>query len=157
MRIRVETALECSADAAWDAAHRPAIAARLYAPVMRMLPVQGALPERFSSGDRVRVSLRLAGVLPMGSQLIAIEDLAPDGAGARTMRDAGRPLSGPLSLLRSWNHEMTVVGSPRGNALWRDELQITGAFAVVAGPVLWVMWHWRVAKLRRLSRGWGEP
>ncbi|MFP1603537.1 hypothetical protein ACLD0U_12715 [Microbacterium sp. 2216-1] len=156
MRIRVDTDLDCSADAAWAAAHRPAVAARLYAPLLRMVPLDGAPPERFTSGDRVRVSLRLLGAIPVGSQLIAVDDLVPAAPGRRTMRDSGCPLSGPLALLRTWNHEMTVIDAPDGRARWGDELRIGGAFAVPMAPVLWVMWRWRVARLRRLARGWDD-
>lgn len=153
MRIYVASPLACTADAAWEAAHRPAVAAQLYAPLFRMQPLDGAPPERFTSGDRVRVSLRVLGAIPVGSQLIAVDDVL-DVSDARVMRDSGRPLSGPLALLRTWNHEMMVSTLPTGQTVWKDELRVTGVFAVPMAPVLWLMWQWRIAKLRRLARRW---
>lgn len=155
IRIRVAARLHCSGDTAWEAAHRPAVAAAVYRP-LRLAPTAGELPVRFASGDRVSVSMSIWGLLPAGKQLIAIEDVvpAPGYAGGRMMRDVGRPLSGPLALLRSWRHEITVIPDfqqPQ-SCLWRDELTIGGAFAPLFAPALWVMWWWRMAKLRRMSR-----
>lgn len=160
MRIRTVFRVDCSAETAWHAAHSPAAAARLYAPLMRMVPLTGAMPLRFSSGDRVEVSLRLFDVLTLGTQSISITDIERSGfpPGARTMRDGGRPLSGPLALLRDWNHEITVwptgtdSGTGRSTAVWHDELTVGGAAAPLFAPILWPMWQWRKHRLRRLAR-----
>jgi len=167
MRIRVMFEVECSADAAWEAAHTPAVASELYRPLLRMTPIVGSLPERFESGDTVDVSIRFFGVIPAGIQRIAIQDVvrarpSRSGAlppGARTMRDAGTPLTGPLSLLKSWNHEITVWPphthtAQSGTAVWHDELTIHGFFAPFFALTLWPMWWWRRRKLRRLARTW---
>lgn len=154
VRIRIVFTADCAADAAWMAVHDPAVASELYAPLMQMRP-ERALPQRFGSGDEVRVTLRLLGVIPMGAQLIRIEDENPSHRlpDARTMRDAGRPLTGPLAMLAGWNHEITVWPSQTG-AVWHDELTIRGWFAPLFFPVLAVMWRWRKSKLRRLARTW---
>lgn len=162
MQICVEFPIACSADSAWNAAHTTAVAAKLYRPMLHMtadggsFPDGGSLPERFTSGDEVRVSLRFFGIVPLGSQLISIEDVDRPQfpAHARTMRDAGRPLTGPLALLTGWNHEMTVWPTARGTAVWHDELRIRGFFAPVFALALWPMWQWRKAKLRRLANAW---
>lgn len=157
VRITVAAALDCSADAAWRAAHSPAAAAQLYRPLLRMRPRGGErFPAVFVTGSRVDVALRFFGVLPAGTQRIVIVDLDTQEAGsqARTMRDAGRPLSGPLALIGSWNHEITIVPAGPGTAMWRDELTIGGWFAPLAAVALWPMWRWRVQKLRKLARGW---
>lgn len=158
MRIRTVFAIDCPAEVAWAAAHTPATAAELYRPLLTMTARHGVLPARFESGDRVDVALRMFGALPAGSQRIAIEDVLRDRfpAGSRTMRDAGRPLTGPLALLRGWNHEITVWRKGRGTAVWHDELTITGGFAPLFSLVLGPMWLWRRAKLRRLARGWRD-
>lgn len=157
MRIRLEFQIPCSAIRAWEAVHEPKVAADLYRPLLVMAAGSGGFPPRFASGDRVRVTMRLLGRVPIGAQLIAIEDVTlPTGfpAGARTMRDAGRPLTGPLSLLAGWNHEITIWSAEEGRAVWHDELTVRGVFAPVYWPVLWSMWKWRQRKLQRLAQRW---
>ena len=167
MRIRVAFEVPCSADAAWEALHTPTVASELYRPLLHMRGIREGLPARFVSGDTVDVSLRAFGRFPVGTQRIAIFDVATTPvatgghpvAGSRTMRDAGKPLTGPLTLLRFWNHEVSVwpkdTGSAQhGPAVWHDELTIQGHFAPLFALLLYPMWWWRGRKLRRLARGW---
>lgn len=157
VRIKIVVRVGCSADAAWEAAHSPAVAERLYRPLLRMQPRDGApFPARFDSGDRIDVTLLLFRACAVGVQQIVIEDLIGhgDGCESRSMRDAGRPVSGPLSLLSSWNHEITISPAGRRAAIWHDELTVGGAFAPVAAVILWPMWHWRAVRLRKLARDW---
>lgn len=157
MRIRTEFEADCPPDVAWRAMHDPRVAAELYAPILTMQPEQ-AFPEALSTGTEMRARLRMFGVLPVGAQLIRITDLtASSGADwPRTMRDHGRPLSGPLALLTEWRHEMKISRSRASEhrAVWTDELHIGGAIAPVFRPVLALMWRWRGRKLRRLARSW---
>lgn len=169
MLIRTECTLDCSPDAAWDALHRPEVAAQLYAPALQMRPSE-AFPIRFATGDRRTVELRLLGRWRLGTQLIEIEDWVPTdpgtsegaettddaepGASARAMRDRGRPLSGPLAALTLWQHQITILPAPGSRAVWRDELSVGGAAAALFGPVLWLMWRVRRWKIRRLARSW---
>lgn len=159
MLIRTETELTCTADAAWEAVHTPSVAASLYAPLLRMR-AEGGFPDRFVSGDRCTVRLLLLDRVSLGSQLIHIEDHVPESAepGARAMRDRGRPLSGPLARLTRWQHQMTIFPSQLnpGGAVWRDELSIAGAGAVLFGPGLYLMWRLRQWKIQRLARAWSE-
>lgn len=169
MLIRTECALDCSPDAAWDALHRPEVAAQLYAPALQMRPSE-SFPARFATGDRRTVELRLLGRWRLGTQLIEIEDRDPadpgaseradptadadSHSGARAMRDRGRPLSGPLAALTRWQHQVTILPAPGSRAVWRDELSVGGAAAALFGPVLWIMWRVRRWKIRRLARSW---
>lgn len=150
--------IACSADTAWHAAHSPAAAAVLYRPLLQMSPVEGTMPMRFETGSQVDVTLRLLGIIPVGSQRIVIEDFDPARfpPGSRSMRDGGRPLCGPLALLSGWNHEITVWPMGPSAAVWHDELTISGGFAPLLGLGLRLMWHWRRAKLRRLARTWAH-
>lgn len=169
MLIRTVTELPCTADAAWAAVHRPAVAAELYAPLL-VMRADGGLPPRFDAGDHLTVRLMLLDRLSLGSQLIAIADQVPAGvvsAGSvpsrvapqsRAMQDHGRPLSGPLARLTRWQHQMTISAAPGrpDRAIWRDELSIAGGAAAVFGPVLAVMWQVRRWKIRRLARSWDD-
>lgn len=160
IRIRLMFLIECSADSAWQAVHTPSVASALYRPLLTMNGRNGQLPDHFEPGDSVDVTIRALGVIPMGAQRIAIDDIEKPAfpPGSRTMRDAGRPLSGPLALLSRWNHEITVLpigaGTDTGTAAWHDELTIGGLMAPLFALVLAPMWHWRKWKIRRLSRRW---
>lgn len=155
-RIRVVFPIDCSADLAWKQAHTPAAAAALYRPLLHMTVIHGEMPARFDTGSSVDVALKIGGLLPVGAQRITIEDVTrPDlPPTSRTMRDAGRPLRGPLALLRGWNHEISVWPMGPATAVWHDELTIRGGFAPLFSLVLRPMWVWRKIKLRRLARVW---
>ena len=158
LNIRVAAALDCGATDAWEAAHSPGVAEQLYRSLLQMQPLGAAsFPTRFSSGSRIDVALLLLGKLRLGSQRIVIEDRIDSVAVVerRTMRDSGRPLSGPLSMLRSWNHEITVIPVDDRACTWQDVLTISGWFAPLAACVLFPLWRWRAIKLRRLAREWG--
>lgn len=158
-RVRVVTRIECPATVAWRAAHSPAAAADVYRPLLHMRALDGELPERFESGDTVTVQLRVLGIVPVGRQLIMIDDVSQPKlpANARTMRDHGRPLSGPLALSRGWNHEISIWPEGDTGAVWHDELTLTGPWAPVLALVLRPMWWCRGARIRRLARAWAEP
>lgn len=157
MQIRTVVPMECSANIAWRAVHDPAVATKLYWPLLQMRAKFGAqLPQAFVSGSQVDVALYFFGRFCVGSQRITIEDLPQDkfAPGTRTMRDAGMPLSGPLALLKYWNHEISICPTRFHTAIWKDELTIGGIFAPVFFVLLQPMWHWRGTKLRRLARHW---
>lgn len=157
MRIRTEFTAVCSPAVAWRALHDPHVAAALYAPLLVMDPVT-PMPERLVTGSYARVRLRAFGFVPVGTQEIRITDQAPDASEScpRTMRDHGRPLSGPLAALTHWQHEITISSSAYDpeRAVWSDELRIGGAWARAFRLPLALMWRWRGHKLRRLARNW---
>lgn len=155
-RVRSVFTVSCTADVAWRAAHSPAVASALYRPVFHMRPDSGALPTHFSSGDHIDVHLRFFNLLPVGRQRISIEDTthAQLPLGSRTMRDCGGPLSGILTLTRTWNHEISVWPQGDKRAVWHDELTLSGPFARVLSWGLRPLWLWRKLKIRRLAVGW---
>lgn len=157
-RIRVVFPIACPADVAWRQAHSPAAAAALYRPLLTMEALTGEMPERFLPGTSIDVSLKTWGGLPAGTQRISIDDVTRHDipAESRTMRDSGRPLTGPLALLRGWNHEISIWPMGQSAAVWHDELTLQGAFAPLAGLVLRPMWWWRKYKLQQLARDWAS-
>ena len=109
MRILLKLVIDCDADAAWRALHSPRAVAELYGPLMELSPlVPGGLPTSWEPGDDVPVQLSLAGLVPMGRQLIHTSDrIAEDANGSvRIFRDSGIPLTGPLASLDVWDHQM---------------------------------------------------
>ena len=157
MRVYIRAEVPCSADAAWEALHSPGAATELYGSFMRM-DAPGGFPRRFQSGDEVLVRLLFAGRFTVGRQLIRITDHETQGTlnQERMMRDSGGPVTGPLRVLRGWQHEVTITADPRdeGHAIWRDQLKFTGPFALAFWPVLAVMWWWRKLRIVQLAKRW---
>lgn len=159
MRIMLKFVVDVDADAAWRALHSPRAIAELYGPFMQLQPLAAeGLPPSLEPGADIPVRMSLAGVVPVGSQLIHVSDrYAEDRRGpVRILRDSGVPLTGPLSALSVWDHQMAVSPAPDDSSrtLWRDRLVIGGSAAPVLWPALWATWQWRGARIRALAPTW---
>lgn len=158
MRILLKLVLDCDADAAWRALHSPRAVAELYGPLVALEPFGPDLPTPLEPGADVPVQLSLAGVVPMGRQLIHVSDRRVEDARGpvRILRDSGIPLTGPLASLDVWDHQMAVSATADGRTLWRERLVIGGPAALALWPVLWTTWQWRAARLRALAPTWAH-
>lgn len=159
MRILQKLVIDCDADAAWRALHSPAAVSELYAPLMRLTPF-GEIPPTWESGADIAVQLTAVGV-PVGRQLIHVSErrLTQGGDDVRILRDSGIPLTGPLSALDVWDHQMAISPAPGDptKTLWRDRLVIGGAAAPALWPMLWATWQWRASRIRSLAPTWTHP
>lgn len=164
MRILQKLVLDCDADAAWRALHSPRALAELYAPLMGLRPLAAeGMPTSLEPGADVPVQLTAFGV-PVGRQLIHVSDRyveerrteEPGGAVVRILRDSGIPLTGPLSVLDVWDHQMAVSPAPGdpSRTLWRERLVIGGLAAPALWPMLWATWQWRSTRLRQVAPTW---
>ncbi|MDY0910298.1 hypothetical protein [Microbacterium sp. CFBP9034] len=161
MRILLKLVIDCDADAAWRAVHSPRAVAELYGPLLGLDPlIPSGLPTAWSPGDDVPVQLWALGGIPAGRQLIHVsERFVDEPAGrVRVFRDSGIPLTGPLSSLDVWDHQMAISPAPGDptKTLWRDRLVIGGATAPALWPVLWATWQWRGARIRALAPTWAH-
>ena len=161
MRILLKFEIDCDVDAAWRALHSPRAVAELYGPLVELAPlVPGEMPTSWEPGADVPVQLSLAGIVPMGQQLIHVSERFVDDASGpvRIFRDSGIPLTGPLSSLDVWDHQMAVSPVPGNPAktLWRDRLMIRGAAAPALWPVMWATWQWRAARVKALAPTWAH-
>jgi len=151
--------IDCDPDAAWRALHSPAAIAEVYGPVLAMQPLVDA-PPTLGPGSDLPVQLTFAGQVPMGRQLISVSERETiDRTGrVRIFRDSGIPLTGPLSALDVWDHQMAVSAAPGdpSKTLWRDRLVIGGAAAPLLWPTLWAAWQWRAARIRALAPTWAH-
>lgn len=159
MRILLKLVIDCDPDAAWRALHSPAAVAELYGPLLVMDPLAKP-PTSFGDGDELPVRLSVAGIVPMGRQLIAPSDIETTDRNGRVriFRDSGIPLTGPLAALHVWDHQMAIAAAPDapGRTLWRDRLVIGGPTAALLWPVLWSTWQWRGARIRALAPTWAH-
>ena len=149
MHVGFTIEASCTADALWDALNRPTGLVRVMGAAVRVTPVEPPeLPERWPDGLS-RVRLRLLGIIPMGTQRITVS--REDGPGlARTFIDSGGAQTGPLALLRVWNHRMSVEPTERGARLV-DQLEFgEGFWAVVLCVPVWLTWQLRRRGLRSL-------
>src|SRR3546814_6918565 len=144
MRSLLKLVIDCDADAAWRAVHSPRAVAELYGPLLAMEPLAAA-PTSWEAGTDLPVQLSLAGAVPMGRQLISVSEReASDAHGrVRIFRDSGIPLTGPLSSLDAWDHQMAVSPAPGDptRTLWRDRPGIGGPPAALLWPVPRAAWQ----------------
>jgi len=157
MRVLSKFTIDCDADAAWRALHSPRVLAEVYGPFLDMQPLE-AMPTQWEHGQNAAVGLSVAGLIPVGRQLISITDAERevDGVRVRIIRDSGMPLTGPLAVLDVWDHQMAVSPLPDGRTLWRERLVIGGAAAPALWPGLWAVWQWRAARIRQIAPSWAH-
>jgi hypothetical protein len=158
MRVLLKLVIDCDPDAAWRAMHSPRAVAELYGPLLELSPMDpSGLPTSLEPGTDIPVRLSALGI-PVGQQLIHASDrYVHEPAGpVRILRDSGIPLTGPLSSLDVWDHQMAVSSAPGGRTLWRDRLVIGGPTAPVLWPMLWATWQWRGARIRALAPTWAH-
>lgn len=159
MRILLKFVVDCDADAAWRAIHSPRAVAELYGPLLDVAALETrGLPTTWEPGTEVPIQLSVAGVVPVGRQLIHASDrVTEDRNGAvRIFRDSGIPLTGPLASLDVWDHQMAISPAPGDptKTLWRDRLVFAGPTAAALWPVLWGVWQWRAARVKTLAPTW---
>ncbi len=158
MRVQLKLILDCEPDDAWRALRSPAVLRELYAPLLELDPNR-PMPTLWEPGS-MEVTMKAAGAVPVGRQLIDLDFDLKRMPGVRILVDSGRPLTGPLSLLDSWRHRMAVAPAPGepGKTLYRDRLDITGPAAVALWMPLWTMWQVRGVRLAQMAPNWAfEP
>lgn len=154
MRILLKLVLDCSPDAAWRAIRSPAALQQVSWPFTAFEALnENGFSELWSEGDHP-VRVRALGLVDVGTQNIGIS-FKQRTDGVRVMRDSGPPLSGALTIITRWRHQMAVSALPDGRTLYRDELRFS---AGLASPLvwlgLWAFWQWRAIGLRRLAATW---
>ncbi|SEB86805.1 hypothetical protein SAMN04489806_1990 [Paramicrobacterium humi] len=153
MFVQLKMVLATDPAAAWRALRSPTVMRELYAPLLDIGAESTATRWGATSAE---VPVRLAGLVPIGRQLIDLEYDEERRPGVKIMRDTGGPRSGPLALLRGWNHRMAISpadGHP-GLTLLRDRLTFHGPAAAAYWYPLWAMWQWRGSRLRDMAPSW---
>lgn len=128
---------------------------------MQLSPLDPAgLPTAWESGTDAPVQLSVAGLLPVGRQLIHVSERTVQDANGpvRIFRDSGIPLTGPLASLDVWDHQMAISAAPGDptKTLWRDRLTIGGPTALALWPMLWATWQWRGARIAAMAPTWAH-
>lgn len=157
LTINLSFGVACSPLAAWRALHSTRAAGQVYGPALQF-SVHGAAGGTLVAGRTYIAQMRLLGRLPLGTQRIAVGDsIEPTGGEPiRTFHDSGSPLSGPLALLKHWDHRMTILpvaGRPQ-RCLWVERVEFAGALAPVLWPALALIWQMRRRRIQRLAPSW---
>lgn len=154
MRVLLKLELDCTPDAAWDAIRSPEVFRAVSFPFTTFASLEDeGFPAQWPEGKHL-LSVRALGVTDIGRQSVDVSYHAKPG-GVRVMRDSGEGVSGPLSLVTRWRHEMAVSALPDGRTLYRDQLRFSaGPLTLPMWAVYWVFWQWRAFGLRRLAPTW---
>jgi SAM-dependent methyltransferase len=112
----------------------------------------GPLPERFQPDTDYSVIVTAGGMIPLGKQIIRLEDTVASWAERQTV-DVGRGVSGMLSQLDGWNHQMALEATPDGSTLFRDTLTVNaGWLTPIMWPTFMIFWQWRALRLRQVAK-----
>lgn len=154
MRILLKLELECTPAAAWDAIRNPEVFRAVSFPFTTFSSLEdGGFPQQWPEGRHL-LGVRALGLIDIGRQSVDVS-YHRRGGEVRLMRDAGEGVSGPLSLVTRWRHEMAVSPLPAGRTLYRDQLRFSaGPLTLPMWPVYWLFWQWRAFGLRRLAPSW---
>ena len=120
MRVRLSTPLHAPPEWVTAQLQSTAVFRHITAPLVRFKRPGGApWPSHWSPGD-LPLQMWLLGLLPMGSQTvrISIEPAAQDGAWP-TLRDNGEG-----TLMRRWDHRITLQLMPDGRTLYTDDIDV---------------------------------
>jgi hypothetical protein len=145
MIVDLSTRLDAPIERVWDELQTTRLLVHVAAPMVRFTPIEpAALPERWREG-RYRVRMTLLGVLPAGTQVIAISKAEAAGAsGPRyVLRDDGAG-----DLAKTWDHVITLEPLPDGATLYRDRVEVK------AGVLTPVVWLFAQAFYRHRQRRW---
>ena len=153
MRITASATLPVDIDTAWEMLHTPAVFKSVSSPftVFREKTDQ-PLPERFSPDTDYTVKVYAGGIIPLGTQIIRLEDSieSPD---RRHTTDVGRGVSGMLGMLKNWRHQMSLERGSGDQTQFNDQLTVNASWYT---PVLWVgfnvFWRWRAMRLHQIAK-----
>lgn len=154
MRVLLKLELDCAADAAWRAIRSPDVFRAVSAPFTTFDSLEpGGFPDSWPEGSHL-VRGKAFGLAAIGEQTIDLT-FQEHPHGVRTVRDTGRGMSGPLTLVTRWDHTMAVSALPGARTLYRDQLIVeAGLLTPLLWAGFWAFWQWRGMQISRLSRDW---
>jgi len=145
-RFELQTELECSAEAAWEAVQRRALLEHVTHPLLKFMPVGlEELPARFQAGGTHPLKLYLLGFIPLGEHTIHMTRVDPERREIHT-EESGR-------LVKTWNHRITIRPDGRGGALYEDGLELdAGRLTPIVAGAARLFYRHRQARWRALAR-----
>jgi hypothetical protein len=147
MRVEIGTIIPAPAELVWHHLGRPALLVHVAGPILSFTPEKPPFwPERWAEGD-YSAQMRLLGLLPLGRQTVGLRRGREEGW-PRTIRDDG---SG--TLVRRWDHLITVEPDGPGRTRYRDTVDIEAGLLT---PFIWLFaqlfYRHRQRRWRALAR-----
>lgn len=132
MKLHAATLLDAPVGRVWEELQKPALLFHIAAPLVVFRPVDPpVLPARWEEG-RYLVSMRLFGILPLGTQWIGIQPPVHEPGPPETYRLHDKGSSG---LIRVWDHRITLRDAGAGRTQYADWVEIR---AGVMTPLVWL-------------------
>jgi hypothetical protein len=131
MWVRVSSVLDCPPEGVWEQLQRSALLLEVAAPLVRLVPVGAAFPERWTEGLTLRCRSYLFGFLPLGTRALTFERIDQSAREIQTRE------SDPL--VRRWDHCLRVRPAAGGRTLYTDEIDIDAGLLT---PVVWLFAYW---------------
>ena len=155
MNVFLRLTLDCEPDVAWRAIANPKVFTAVSSPWLKIVSKeQGGFPQAWIGDGPHEVSMRFFGLIPMGRQTIDVSFTQRPG-GVRMMIDSGKPLSGPMKMVKNWDHRMAISPAENNQTLYRDRLVVkAGLLTPFVFIGLWTFWQIRGAKLKKLAPTW---
>jgi len=148
MKVTIQTRLACAAARAFEEVQRPLLLSYVAAPLLKFAPLNSdRLPDTWKEGDFF-VTMSCFGFLPLGTERIGIS-IKTRADGVFCLRDDGGG-----TLVRSWDHLITIHPQSSGACIYRDTVEINTG---VLTPLVWIFaqlfYRWRQHRWRRLVAG----
>jgi hypothetical protein len=152
MKFSIQLSLDSPPERVFKLFQDPLVFAEVSDPLLSFLPVQPQkFPNRYESGKRYVVQVCAFRVFVIGKQ--EINPIFEDSKELKIFRDNGRGLSGALSLISKFDHQMTLRALPGNKTELLDELEFRGGiFTPFLGITFFFFWKWRHFKLKRVAK-----
>ncbi len=151
MQLTIATIVACTPAEAWHAVQSVRLLQHITAPLIRFQPLD---PPTFpiTWADRAyKVRMWMFGLLPMGTHWIVIsraQHTDAHGAPVYELLDDGHG-----TLIKQWQHRITIAPAPKGETLYSDQVVIEAGWLTL--PV-WLyaqlFYRYRQMRWRRLAR-----
>lgn len=137
--------LDCDPETVWAHVLRPALFQHVAAPLVRFRPIgMRRFPKQWSEKE-YRGAMRLFGLLPIGSQAIAIK-IPPVESDIRILVDDGYS-----PLLPRWTHRISVSPENSGPRYADSVAFDAGLLTPLLGPPIRLFFRHRQRRLRALA------
>jgi hypothetical protein len=136
----VSTPLNCSAAKAWNEVSKSSLLLHVIWPLVRVIPVGGPFPERWSEGLTVQCKLFLFGFIPTGVHTIYIEEIDQKNYQIKSREHD--------PLITRWDHLISIKPLDDNQSIYRDTIDID------AGSLTLVVWAWANWFYRHRQRRW---
>ena len=142
MQVKIESVFPCSTERLMKELEKIKSFIYVGKPMVHFVELPGhRLPEYWAEGKYL-VEMRLFGILPLGNQWIVLSINREE----RHIRD-----NGYSSLIKKWDHNITLQEQDKGMTLYRDTIDIeAGGFTPFVVLFAQMFFRWRQKRWRKL-------